>query len=71
MEADDELGSANYVSDERTKLAAKLIKKSNSLGIAISSETPAFPPRTLLLTLMEPNQNAGADLKGALSYHMT
>ena len=71
--ADDELGGANYVSDERTKLAAKLIKKGKShpLGIAISSKTPAFPPRTLSLTVMAPNQNAGADLKGALGYHMT
>ena len=61
------------ISDERTKLAAKLIKKGKShpLGIAISNKTPAFPPRTLSLTVMAPNQNAGADLKGALGYHMT
>ena len=54
-------------------IAAKLIKKGKShpLGIAISSKTPAFPPRTLSLTVMAPNQNAGADLKGALGYHMT
>ena len=71
--ADDELGGANYISEKRTKLAAKLIKqgKSHPLGIAISSKTPAFPPRTLSLTVMAPNQNAGADLKGALGYHMT
>ena len=52
---------------------SKLIKKGKShpLGIAISSKTPAFPPRTLSLTVMAPNQNAGADLKGALGYHMT
>ena len=70
--ADDELGGANYVSDERTKLVAKLIKngKSHPLGIAISSKTPAFLSRTLSLTVMAPNQNAGDDLKGGfgLSY---
>ena len=62
--AGDELGGANYVSEERTKLATKLIKKGKShpLGITISSKTHAFPPRTLSLTVMAPNQNAGANL---------
>ena len=63
--ADDELGGANYLSEKRTKLAAKLIKKGKShpLGITINSKTPAFPPRTLSLTVMAPNQNTGANLK--------
>ena len=66
--ADDEIGAANYVSEKRTKLAAELVKqgKSHPLGIAISSKTPAFPPRTLSLTVFAPNQSAGANLKGAL-----
>ena len=52
--ADDKLGGANYVTQERTKLAATLIKqgKFHPLGITISSKTPAFPPRTLSLTVM-------------------
>ena len=71
--ADDEIGAANYINDKRTKLAAGLVKKGKSypLGVTISSKTPAFPPRTLSLTVMAPNQNAGANLSGALGYHMT
>ena len=70
--ADDELGSANYINEKRTKLAAKLIKKGKShpLGVTINNKTPAFPPRTLSLTVMAPNQYNGANLTGALGYHM-
>ena len=52
--AGDELGGANYLSEKRTKLAAKLIKKGKSypLGITINSKTPAFPPRFLSLTVI-------------------
>lgn len=71
--AEDEIGAANYLSEKRTKLAAKLVKegKSHPLGVSISSKTPAFPPRTLSLTVFAPNQSAGANLSGALGYHMT
>ncbi len=71
--ADDEIGAANYVNEKRTKLAAKLVKqgKSHPLGVTISSKTPAFPPRTLSLTVFAPNQSAGSNLKSALGYHMT
>ena len=49
--ADDELGSANLVSPERTKAALELVKqgKTHPLGIVIDSTTPAFPPRSLFL----------------------
>ena len=41
--ADDQIGSANLVSTERTLEAAKLIKKGKSmpLGIVIGPDTPA------------------------------
>ena len=70
--AGDELGGANYLSEKRTKLAAKLIKKGKSypLGITINSKTPAFPPRFLSLTVMAPNQTNGADLSAAFGYHI-
>jgi hypothetical protein len=45
--------------------------KSHPLSITINSKTPAFPPRTLSLTVMAPNQSNGANLTGALGYHMT
>ena len=64
--ADDTLGSANLVTPERTMMAAELIKqgKSMPLGIAIGSNTPAFPPRSLSLQVVQPNQQGGQKLSG-------
>ncbi|WP_286193867.1 cyclase family protein [Tropicibacter sp. R16_0] len=60
----DELGSANLVSPENTIKAAALIKqgKSTPLGIVIDSNTPAFPPRSLSLQVVQPNQQGGQKL---------
>lgn len=62
--ADDTLGSANLVTPARTLEAAKLIKhgKSMPLGIAIGPNTPAFPPRSLNLQIVQPNQQGGQKL---------
>jgi kynurenine formamidase len=62
--ADDTLGSANLVTPQRTLIAAKLIKqgKSMPLGIAIGPNTPAFPPRSLNLQIVQPNQQGGQKL---------
>jgi kynurenine formamidase len=70
--ADDEIGAANYMSEQSTKLAAKLVKKGKThpLGIVINSNTPAFPPRSLSLTVLAPNQYNGASLASAFGYHM-
>jgi kynurenine formamidase len=64
--ADDTIGSANLITPERTLLAAKLIKqgKSMPLGITIGSDTPAFPPRSLNLQIVQPNQQGGQKLSG-------
>jgi len=64
--ADDQIGSANLVSDARTLEAAKLIKqgKSMPLGIVIGPDTPAFPPRSLNLQIVQPNQQGGQKLSG-------
>jgi kynurenine formamidase len=64
--AQDTLGSANLVTPERTMMAAKLIKqgKSMPLGITIGSDTPAFPPRSLNLQVVQPNQQGGQKLSG-------
>lgn len=61
---DDVIGSANLVSAERTMAAAKLVKqgKSMPLGIVIDSNTPAFPPRSLSLQVVQPNQQGGQKL---------
>jgi kynurenine formamidase len=62
--ADDEIGSANLVTPERTLAATKLIKQGKSvpLGIVIDSKTPAFPPRGLSLQVVQPNQQGGQRL---------
>lgn len=60
----DELGAANLISPENTLKAAALIKqgKSQPLGIVIDSNTPAFPPRSLSLQVVQPNQQGGQKL---------
>ena len=70
--ADDEIGAANYMNDKSIKLASKLVKKGKThpLGIVINSKTPAFPPRSLSLTVLSPNQYNGASLASAFGYHM-
>jgi len=62
--ADDEIGSANLVTPERTLAASKLVKQGKSvpLGIVIDSKTPAFPPRGLSLQVVQPNQQGGQKL---------
>lgn len=61
---DDTLGSANLVTPERTKEALKLVKQGRSvpLGIVVSAKTPAFPPRTFSLQVVQPNQQGGQKL---------
>lgn len=54
----DEIGAANLITPKSVLLAAKLVKtgKTYSLGIVVDSKTPAFPPRGLSLTILQPNQ---------------
>ena len=62
--AEDELGAANLLSPEKVMEAAKLITegKTYALGIAVGRDTPAFPPRSLSITVLQPGQAAGASL---------
>ncbi|TMM52719.1 cyclase family protein [Sulfitobacter sabulilitoris] len=64
--ADDQIGSANLVTPENTLKAAALIKQGKSLplGITIGPDTPAFPPRSLSLQVVQPNQQGGQKLTG-------
>ena len=59
--ADDEIGAANRITAASVLKAAQLIKtgKTYSLGITIDSNTPAFAPRGLSLTVVQPNQQEG------------
>lgn len=59
--ADDEIGSANLVTPQSVLAAAQLIRtgKTYSLGITIDATTPAFPPRSLSLQVVQPGQQQG------------
>ncbi|MEY8828282.1 cyclase family protein [Sedimentitalea sp. XS_ASV28] len=62
--AEDELGAANHMTAERVKLAAELVTdgKVYSLGMIVGSDTPAFPPRSLSVTVLQPGQNGNSGL---------
>ena len=62
--ADDELGAANLMTPERVKMAAELVTEGKvySLGMIVGPDTPAFPPRSLSLTVLQPGQNGNSGL---------
>jgi len=61
--AADELGAANYMTPATALAAARLVKtgKVYSLGITVSPTTPAFPPRTCALYIVQPGQTGSAE----------
>lgn len=60
----DQIGNLNYVTPEKTLAAAKLITRGKAyrLGIETNSKTPAFPPRTFSVSILQPGQAGGASL---------
>ena len=60
--ADDEIGAANLLSPEKVLEAAELITegKTYALGVPVGRDTPAFPPRSLAVTVLQPDQAHGA-----------
>jgi kynurenine formamidase len=54
----DEIGAANYMKPELIVKAAQLVKtgKTYALGIETNAKTPAFPPRTFKITIVQPGQ---------------
>ena len=67
---DDEIGAANMVSPERTLAAAKLIKKGEThpLGIVVDPNMPAFPPRKMMMQIVQPNQQYNRSLEKDLGW---
>ena len=59
---DDQKGAANYLTAERAAAAAKLVKtgKVYELGIVVTPDTPAYPPRNCKLYIVQPGQQGGA-----------
>ena len=60
----DEIGAMNLITSKSVLQAAKLIKtgKTYNLGIIVDKNTPAFPPRSLSLTVLQPNQISSTGL---------
>lgn len=60
----DEIGAANYITPELVLKAAQLIKtgKTYQLGIETNSKTPAFPPRSFKITIVQPGQAGNSGL---------
>ncbi|MGH1349910.1 MAG: cyclase family protein [Methyloligellaceae bacterium] len=54
----DEIGAANLITPESVMAASKLVKtgKTYHLGIVVDSKTPAFAPRSMSVTVLQPNQ---------------
>ncbi|MBR1128168.1 cyclase family protein [Bradyrhizobium iriomotense] len=60
----DEIGAANYMTPELVVKAASLVKtgKTYALGIPVTPSTPAYPPRTFKLTIVQPGQAGNSGL---------
>jgi kynurenine formamidase len=54
----DEIGAANSMTPELIVKAAQLVKlgKTYGLGIETNNKTPAFPPRSFKITIVQPGQ---------------
>jgi kynurenine formamidase len=61
---DDQIGNLNYVTPAKTLAATKLVTKGKSyrLGVETNKDTPAYPPRTFAITIVQPNQTAGTTI---------
>jgi kynurenine formamidase len=61
--ANDEIGAANYMTPALALQAARLVRtgKVYSLGITVSTTTPAFPPRTCSIYIVQPGQTGSAE----------
>lgn len=60
----DEIGNLNHVTPEKTLQALKTVTKGKAyaLGIETNKDTPAFPPRTFSVTIVQPGQQGGGSL---------
>ncbi len=69
---DDQIGAANLLTPEKALEAARLVRqgKTYRMGIVVGRDTPAFPPRSLAVTVLMPSQYGGATIPSdnAMSY---
>jgi len=61
---DDQIGNVNLITPAKTLAATKLVTKGKSyrLGIETNKDTPAYPPRTFAVTIVQPTQVGGGSL---------
>ena len=59
----DEIGAANYMTPALALQASKLVTtgKVYSLGITVNTTTPAYPPRTCSIYIVQPGQQGGSE----------
>jgi kynurenine formamidase len=60
----DEVGNVNHITPEKTLAATRLVTKGKAyrLGIETNKDTPAYPPRTFSLTVIQPGQIGGTTI---------
>ena len=60
----DTVGNMNLVTPQKVQEAARLVTqgKTYPLGIAVDRSTPAFPPRSISVTVLMPGQEGGQTL---------
>jgi kynurenine formamidase len=61
---DDQIGNMNNVTPAKTLAATKLVTtgKAYRLAIETNKDTPAYPPRTFAITIVQPTQTGGATI---------
>ncbi len=69
--ADDQIGAANYMTPEMVVAAAGLVTQGRvySLGIEVSRDTPAYPPRTFNIWVVQPGQQGGENANMSSTYN--
>lgn len=70
--SDDEIGAANMVSPDSVLAAMQFVKKGEThpLGIVVDPNMPAFPPRKMMMQVVQPNQQFGRALDNDLGWPM-
>jgi kynurenine formamidase len=70
---DDQIGAANLMSTDSVLAAVTLVRQGNvhPLGIVIDPNMPAFPPRGMMLQVVQPGQHHGRSLDGDYGWPMT
>ncbi len=69
--ADDEIGAANRITPATVLAATKLVQTGRTypLGITIDSSTPAYPPRSFSITVVQPGQQESARPNANVTYN--